>query len=152
MNGDTKIKAYNRARYDVGVRLLNGLEYNITPGSFQIMTVDDVMHIESAYPNSKFFSRKILVPVDNTGKEINIEEFSIIEDVSSHSNDTEIAEKLGQSAKKIEAWVAEIEDPAELHAIYEVAKNMDLPASKLKILSSKIKNKDWLGEYETTEA
>lgn len=146
--GDMKFRVFNRTRYDVGIKTMNGLSFNITPGSFHILTADDIVFIESAYPNSKFFSKRILVPVNDKGEDVNIEEFGYDTDEHPHSNDTEVRQMLMQGVKKIEAWVSGIEDPAELHSIYLVAKEMDLPSSKLKVLKTYIKNKDWLGDLE----
>lgn len=148
INGEQRLRVYNRAIYDIGVRLINGVSFNISPNSFQIMTANDIMFIESAYSNSRFFTRKLLVPVDDTGKDIEMSEFGFVDAEDMHKDDKEISEMLKQSAKKLEAWLATIDDDAELHAIYTVATKMDLPASKLKILSAKIKNKDWLGELD----
>lgn len=150
LNGDLRLRVYNRAKYSVGVKTLNGIQYNITPGSFQILTVNDILYIESAF-KSKFFTRKILVPVDESGKDIDMAElgYGNMADIQEvHYNDNQIADMLKQSVKKIEAWIETINDAAELHAIFEVAKDMDLPASKLKVLNSHIKNKDWLGEMD----
>lgn len=146
MTGETRVRVFNRAKYDIGVVLVNGVSFNIKSGSFQIMTINDVVYIESAFQNSKFFTRKLLVAVDEEGNDIDVTNLGFLYAEDAHLSDIEISEMLKQSAKKIEAWLDTITDDAELHAIYTVAKDMDLPSSKLKILSSKIKNKDWLGE------
>lgn len=65
-------------------------------------------------------------------------------DVVPHMNDEEITAMLKKSVKQIEAWLNDMTDPAELHAVYIVAKEMDLPASKLKLLNAKVPTKDWL--------
>ena len=146
--GETRVKVYNRAKYDIGVVLTNGLQFNIKAGSFQLMTINDILYIESTFSNSKFFGTKRLVPVDEVGKEISMVDLGLAEEETVHKNDDEISAMLKQSAKKIEEWLDTIHDDAELHAIYTVAVSMDLPASKLKILNSRIKNKDWLGELD----
>lgn len=143
-NGDKRLRVYNRAKYDIGVILLNGVSFNIKPNSFQIMTVNDILYIESAYQNSQFFTRRLLVATDDSGKEFDVAELGFAYSDNVHKDDKEITEMLKQSVKKIEAWLETVTDEAELHAIYIVAKEMDLPASKLKVLSAKIKNKDWL--------
>lgn len=61
-------------------------------------------------------------------------------------NDNEISSMLKKSVKQIETWIENIEDPAELHAIYLQAKEMDLSAAKLKVLSAKMPSKDFLGD------
>lgn len=144
-NGDMRYRVYNRAIYDVGVRLVNGVEFNIKSGSFQLMTMNDILYIESMCPNSKFFTKKILVPVDDSNKEIELNDIGLVYDESNgHLTEDEISAALKLPVKKMEAWLNEITDQVELHAIYEVAINLDLPLNKIKILSKKMPNKDWL--------
>lgn len=88
----------------------------------------------------------MLVAVDKEGKEVDFEKIGIYveEGVPVHMNDDEIKAILHKPVKQVEAWFKNIEDPAELHAIFVVAKTMDLPASKLKILKAKLPAKEWL--------
>lgn len=147
VNGETKYRVWNYAKFNIGVRLINGLEYNITPDSFILMTVDDILHIETRYPSLGLFSRKYLVPADANGNVLDIAEIGLLPTTEEvHQTDEEITAMLGSSVRKIEAWISEIHDPAELHAIYEVAKAADLPASKIKVLKKYIQDKDWLDE------
>ena len=146
LEGTSRVKIYNQCKYNIGLTLLNGVQILIRPNSFQIATLDDILYIESTYSNRQYFSAKKLVAYDNTGKIIDFSEYGFaIPDNEHHHNDEEIISMLKQGPKKIEAWLDTINDKAELHAIYEVAIEQDLPASKLKVLASKIPDKDWLG-------
>lgn len=139
LSGDTRLKAYNYAKYDIGLKLMNGVEFNIKPGSFAMVTVDDVMFLESTYPSSGFFSKKLLVLVDNNNNEVDVTELGLpARETGVHQSDEEIIAMLKGSPKKMEQWVSEIEDPIELHAIYEVADKMDISWQKVKILSKYI--------------
>ena len=142
----TRYRVYNRCKYNIGVVLQNGISCNIKAGGFQMMTADDMAFIESNCANVKFFSQKMLVPVDAAGKELELDKLNIPDDpdAPAHMNDDEITAALKMPVKKMEEWLKKIEDPAELHAVYTVAKEIDLPASKLKILSSRMPEKDWL--------
>ena len=148
LNGEKRLRVYNRCKYDIGVTLINGASIAIRAGSFQLLTVNDILYIESICASAKFFSSKMLVAVDDAGKDVAFEQLGLYPDdlAEPHMSDEEITAMLKQSVKKIEAWIETITDPAELDAIYQVAKGMDLPASKLKVLSSKTVDKDWLGE------
>lgn len=148
LNGEKRLRVYNRCKYDIGVSLINGASVAIRAGSFQLLTVNDILYIESICANTKFFSSKMLVAVDDSGKDVAFEQLGLYPDDTAepHLNDEEITAMLKQSVKKIEAWIETINDPAELDAIYLVAKSMDLPASKTKVLSTKMPDKDWLGE------
>lgn len=149
LEGTSRIKVYNKTAYAIGLTLVSGLQIAIRPGSFQLMTVDDMLYVESTYPQKQFFSGRKLVAVDNTNKEVDLSEygFGLPED-EQHKSADEIIAMLKQSPKKIEAWLDAIDNDAELHGIYIVAKEQDLPASKLKILATKIKDKDWLDEFK----
>ena len=135
-------------QYDIGVKLTNGLSMMIAAGSFQMMTADDIAYVESICTVNKFFSKRMLVPYDNQGNEVPLEKMGmyVAEDEVMHLDDATITNMLKQTPKKIEAWLAEINDPAELHAISSVAKTMDLTASKLKVINAKMPNNDILDD------
>ena len=144
---EIRYRVTNKCRYDIGVKLSGGQEVVITPGSFQLLTADDIAYIESICSCDRFFSKRMLVPYDQNGKEVPMDQLGmyIEEDSAPHLDDVGIAAMLKQSVKKVEAWIKDIEDPSELHAILAVAQEMDLPASKLKILNEKMPEKDLLG-------
>ena len=144
-----KYRVYNRCKYDIGVNLLSGQQANIAAGNFIILTVNDILYIEGL-SKRKVFSAKMLVPVDDNNNDVPLEDLGGYPDtyVTPHLNDEEIVEKLGKSAKAIGAWLDTIEQPEELHAIYKIAKDLDLQASKLKVLQAKMPNKDMLEDDE----
>ena len=58
MNSEiTRYRVFNRCKYDIGVTLTSGMQVNIRPGMFQLMTDDDIMMIETSCRNKKFFSQ-----------------------------------------------------------------------------------------------
>lgn len=149
MNGDQRLRVWNRCKYDIGVTTTSGIQMNIRAGGFQVLSVNDILYIESVCRGKKFFSSKMLVAMGDDGKELSLEELGGYADEQSapHMSDEEIKTMLSKkSAKAIEAWLQEIEDSEELHAIFEVAKKMDLPSSKLKVLNNKMPTKNWLAE------
>lgn len=145
---DTRYRVKNTCRYDIGVKTVNGASMLIAAGSFQMLTADDIAYIESICTANKFFSKRMLVPYDAQGNEIALDKLGmyVSEDEVQHLDDGSIEAMLKQSAKKIEAWLAEINDPAELDAIVSVAKSMDLPASKLKVITAKLPHNDILDD------
>ena len=149
MDGDKKFRVFNRCKYDIGVNLMSGQQPNIKAGSFVMLSVNDILYIEST-SKRKIFSAKMLVAVDENGKDVELEELGGFPDPYSlpHLNDEEIVDKLSKSAKVIAAWLKDIEEPEELHAIFEVAKTLDLPASKLKVIQAKMPSKDVLEDDE----
>lgn len=143
-------RLYNRCVYDIGVTLPNGQSPNIKPGGFVLVSAFDILHIDSICNRVKFISSKMLVPVDDDGRDLTLEQIGGYTDTSTpvHLSNNEISTMLKKSNKQIEAWLNDITDPAELHAIFEAAKDMDLTSSKLKILNAKMPTKDWLGSEE----
>ena len=137
---DQRFRVTNKCKYDIGVTLSNNRDILIKAGSFQLLTSDDIVYIESICMENKFFSKRMLVVYDQTGKEVDLSQLGayIENDPNPHLDDAEIQTMLKSSANKIKAWLEPIEDPSELHGIAEVAKTMELTSSKLKILQEKM--------------
>ena len=149
MNGDARYRVYNRCNHDIGVYVSNGqMSLNIKAGSFVVLSVNDILYIESISNRRKFFSAKMLVPVDENNKDLTLEDLGgfSAEDAPVHLNEDEIRTNLGKTFKGFKAWIDTVDDPVEIHAIWEVGKKMDLPQSKLKVIQAKIPNQDLLAD------
>lgn len=150
---DTRYRVKNMCKYNIGVKLVNGLDVMIASGSFQMMTADDIAYVESMCTVNRFFSKRMLIPYDSQGNEAPLDSMGIFvaEDQQVKLDEATIAASLKQSVKKMEAWLADIDDPAELHEIAMIAKSMDLPASKLRVLTAKMPNGDFIDPAVETE-
>lgn len=140
INGDMRYRVYNKCKYDIGVKLANDTEQNIKPDSFKILTVNDILYIESMCTANKFFASRMLVAVNDNGEEVDISNIGITHDEGDmmHYSDAEIEEHLKLPFKKFEAWLNTIDDEAELYAIRQIAEQHDeLPANKAKLLANK---------------
>lgn len=150
MDGNTMFRVENRCNYDIGVTLTSGQQPNIRKGSFLPLSVNDILYIESIAKVRRPFSsgELAIVSQDGSHKEWTLEEIGGYEDTYSakHFSKDEITANLKRSAKQIEAWLSEINDPVELHAIKEVAEEMDISSSKLKVLQEKLPDIDLLRE------
>lgn len=155
MNGDTRVRVYNRCKHDIGVYVSNGQQsINIKAGNAPVsLAVNDVLYIEGICNRKKYFSSGMLVIESNDGKPLTLEDIGGFTDQSAevHHETKEIEANLKKSLSAFKTWISGIEDPVELHEIWEVGKKMDLPASKLKILSSKMPNRDLLDEEVSEE-
>lgn len=153
LDGNTRVTVTNTCKYNIGVTGINGVGVNITPGSYAKLTVDDIWYISNNQSHFKFFESGKLVALDEQRKPIPIEELGLntFDECPKHLTDDEIKEMLKLGPKKLEAWISEIaerDDQPELYAIYLVAKDADLPASKLNILNKYIKDREWIAEDE----
>lgn len=145
----TKVyRVENRCKYDIGVRLVNGTFRNVEAGSFMPLTVDDIMFIEGLCKKKKYFTQRYLVPVDEYGKDVPMDQLGLVKakNAVAHLDEAEISAALKQSPAKIEKWLDQFSDPVELDEICEIAKSLDLPMNKVKVLKAKCPNKDWLGQ------
>lgn len=146
--GDTRVRVVNKCNYDIGVSLMTGQSVNLRPGSPVVLTVNDVLYVESICGKKKFFSSGMIAIYSNdTGDQITLENIGGFTDsyTEKHFDNDEIAANLKKSSKAFGEWLKPIEDPSELHAIWDIAKTMDdLPASKLKLLKAKLPQKDLL--------
>ena len=138
-------RVYNRCRHDIGVKFQDGRQYNIKPGKFVFMDKNDIAMVENSGKSDKSFAQGKLVATDDNDNPVDIKALFRIapaEEKDKHHTDDEIKQKLSQTAKKFETWINEITDEVELYNIWMVAKDMDLPASKLKILKDKMPNRE----------
>ena len=149
MDGSKVFRVFNRCGYDVGITLTSGLQPVIRSGSFLPMSVNDILYLESiARGKKKPFSSKELVPVSDDGKDLTLEDLGGYTDTYSekHFSEAEISANLKKSAKQIEVWLEKIEDVIELNSILDIAKTMDLPTSKMKVIMAKLPEADVFGE------
>ena len=147
MDGQKTFRVYNRCNYDIGITLPSGQQPVIRHGSFLPMTVNDILYFESV-SRKKPFSSKQLVAVSDENKDLTLEDIGGYTDTYAemHYDNEAISANLKKSAKQIEKWLEDINDPIEIHGIIEVAKALDLPASKMKILRAKAPNADLFDE------
>ena len=149
MDGSKVFRVFNRCGYDIGVTLTSGVKPIIRAGSFLPMTVNDILYLETiARGKKKPFSSKELVAVSDDGKGLTLEDLGGYTDTYSekHFSKDEISANLKKSAKQIEVWLEKIEDVIELNSILDVAKSMDLPTSKMKVIMARLPEADVFSE------
>ena len=131
---ENRIRVQNMTKYNIGIRLMNGMERNIAPGVAIQLPPDDVEYIMQLAP--KLFAPPCKLKVYS--EELN-EIFGIAETPTTPSSDKEyIRKKLRGKTEQVKAWLSENHDGHMIEAICEVAKEMDLPASKMKLVEAMV--------------
>lgn len=148
MDGMKMFRVYNRCNYDIGVTLTSGQQPIIRKGSFLPLSVNDILYLESIARGRRPFSSGELAVVSDDGKDLKLEDLGGYTDTYSakHYSKDEIMTNLKKTAKQVEAWLENIDDPVELYAIAEIAHEMDLPNSKMKLITAKVPETDLFDE------
>lgn len=141
-----KIRVINPQKFDVGVITQDKpIGMNIKAGGFIMLTQDDIDYIMSI---STLFQRGFLRIEETKAAEI-MESVGI--DVNTDPNfidDEDIRKKLNGTAKNIEKWLNDIHEEYILDRIFDVAKDMNLNMSKIKVLQTKMPSKNFLDDNE----
>lgn len=141
-----KIRVINPQKFDVGVITQDKpIGMNIKAGGFIMLTQDDIDYIMSI---STLFQRGFLRIEETKAAEI-MESVGI--DVNTDPNfidDEDIRKKLNGTAKNIEKWLNDIHEEYILDRIFDVAKDMNLNMSKIKVLQAKMPSKNFLDDNE----
>lgn len=126
-----KVRLLNQTRYDIGVKLMNGIGRNIRAGSFLIVSRDDVEYLCSLAPALFEKPSQLLIQEDEL-----ISELGIAETVAEAVVDKESMRKiLSGRASVLKEWIEEEHAPFELEIMAEIAGEMDLAKSKLALLN-----------------
>jgi len=128
-----KYKVFNDRSYNIGMVLANGVERVVKPGSYTLLSKDEIEHVASIAPKLflgerqlRFEDRKLAV------------DMGFIADENAPLFDTaEIRKHLSGSIAKMKAWLETVTEPFLLDEVLTVARTMDLPASKLQVLQDK---------------
>lgn len=138
-----RIKVYNPQKFDVGVVTFDRpMGLNIAPGSFALLTEDDISYIASI---STLFQRGYL-RVDK--KEETVMQAIGIDPETNPAfiTDEEIQKRLGGTPKKIGEWLDTVKEPYILDRVYDIAVKMNLTMSKLKTLREHMPERTFVDE------
>lgn len=146
-----KVKLYNPQKFDVGIRTQDRpMGMNIKAGSFVLVSEEDINYIATI---SNVLQRGLLRIENMAGAKEDVASevtASIGIDVNNDplfADDEDIRKHLASTPKKIGEWLDTISEKFMLDRIYDVAMDMDnLTAPKLKVLKSKMPDRDFIGE------
>lgn len=135
-----KIKVYNARKYAIGLILQNGAERVILPGSFALLTRDDIEYAGTIAPQLFVGEKQLYLEDRQLAAQL-----GFIDDPAVPRMDAEeIRKKLGMRPAQVKAWLDTVQEDYLLDAICDVATTMDLPASKLQLLQDRLPARDFL--------
>ena len=135
-----KTRVYNQRKYAVGLILQNGAERVVHPGSFILLSRDEIEYLASIAP-ALFDGEKQLRLEDRALAA----QLGFVDDAQAETLDADvIRKKLNQRAPQLRAWLDGVIEPYLLDAICDVAAEMDLPASKLQLLQERMPGREFL--------
>lgn len=124
-----KYKVFNNNRFNVGIRFENeaNREILIKPNSFVLMSEDDILYVDTV---SKLFSKGILYVED----EDLMVKMGYMEKNPNTISEDEIRKILKMPNNKMKEALSKIDAKHAIDKVIAVAKESDLPQSKLKII------------------
>ncbi|MBP3647564.1 MAG: hypothetical protein J6K55_14195 [Clostridia bacterium] len=137
-----KIRVYNPRKFAIGVILQNGAERAILPGSFALLSKDDIEYLASIAP--ALFEDENLLQIEDRTVAVDLGFIDSLEKPVLDAD--EIRRCLGQRISQVKAWLEGIEEEYLLDAICDVAAEMDLPASKLQLLKERMPEREFLAK------
>lgn len=124
--------------------LPSGVERVVAPGSYTLLTKEEIGHIASIAPTLFVNERQLRLEDRKLAVEL-----SFVMDEATDLFDTAfIRKQLGQSAAKMKAWLETVTEPYLLEEVLAVVKTMDLPASKLQVIQERVPEQSLI---QTTE-
>ena len=137
-----KIRVYNPRKFAIGVILQNGAERAILPGSFALLSKDDIEYLASVAP--ALFEDENLLQIGDRTVAVDLGFIDSLEKPILDAD--EIRRCLGQRVSQVKAWLEGIEEEYLLDTIRDVAAEMDLPASKLQLLKERMPEREFLAK------
>lgn len=142
---EDRVKVINNQKYDIGIVTVGKPQgINIRPGSFAVLTREDVEYLCSVC--TLFQSGELRISDDELEKEV-LESVGISKEENANFADEEdIRKHLSATNKKVEEWLDGVTEEHMLDRIFDIAQDMNLSMSKVKLLKAKMPNKNFLGE------
>ena len=138
-----RIRLRNPQKFNVGIITPDkphGL--NIAPGAFTIVSQDDLDYLMG----TSQVLRKGVLKVEGEKQEDVFENLGIDkENNANFMSDEDIKKKLSGNANQLKKWLDNVEaEPYVLDRIADIASGMNLAMNKIKILSEKVPNYEFM--------
>ena len=135
-----RVRVRNTTKYDIGLVTMNGFGYNIKAGLFMMMNRDDVEYNMALAP--KLFEAPARLVVED----VELSQIVGIEDPKTATpTDAELNKILKGSAAKLKDYLEENKRNEHiLERIAALAKQADLPASKIRVMQEALPQRDFV--------
>lgn len=125
-----RVKVQNMTRFSIGLKSVNNrFGYNIEPGTYRNLPVEDVEYNMAVAPGLFGNPPKLLVQSEELNEVAGIDASSI-----EIVNEDVAAKYLKGSVSKLRDWLTEHDEPHVRQAVLDAASKMDLPVSKAKLI------------------
>lgn len=129
----SKVKVWNKNKHRVGARYMNGMEVVFEPGSCREVPEEEVLYWSTS---TGLFKKKHLYFDEKVQPEV-VENLHMDGEIEPFKSDDEVKELLKGNFKKLESYLDNITEAHEKARFVEVAKSMDLTASKIRLIEEK---------------
>lgn len=131
-----RVRITNVTRHDIGLRNQTGIEYNIRPHAFITLGKDDAEYM-IAIARELFDGGELRVNDEELANNLDL----LKPNDPAPSDDDVIRKALSGKAAEVKKYLSAQTSPFVIDCICEVAKQMDLPASKMKLVQEAFPNK-----------
>lgn len=135
-----RVRVRNTTKYDIGLTTMNGFGYNIKSGLFMMMNRDDVEYNMALAPMLFEAPARLVV------EDVELSQIVGIEDPKTATpTDAELNKILKGSAAKLKDYLEENKRNEHiLERIAALAKQADLPASKIRVMQEALPQRDFV--------
>lgn len=124
-----RVRITNMAKHDIGLINQTGIEYNIKAGMFITLGKDDAEYMV-AMARKSFENGKLVLGDKELAADLGL----TTPDELNPNSEEAVRKALGGNAKALKKYVESIQEESLIEVIWEVANQMDLPASKMAVL------------------
>ena len=135
-----RVRITNGSDHDVGLISQSGIEYNIRPGTFIALTREDAEYMVAIAPKlfaTKEHAGELRLDDEDMAKDLNL----VAPGEPSPVDDVVIKKALSGNMASLKKYVAGITEPYLIDTVCRMARAMDLPVSKMKVLQEAFPNK-----------
>ena len=128
-----RYKVINDRGYNIGLMLQNGTAQVVHSGSYLLLTKDEIEHLTSIAP--RLFAGERQLRLED--RKLAVELGFVKNEDAPVFDEAFVRKQLSQKAQTMKAWLDSVQEPYLLDEVFRVARQMDLPATKLQIVQEK---------------